>query len=151
MVVGSVAVAVVLATKPVGQTQGGATPLTLLSKDGRRQLPINIVNDQEFVALDDLAGIFQFAIREESGALTVAYKGKTIVLGLVTTKLGTMESKEDLKRRIDEAARYCPLEQLALSPQCGFASGAPGNKISLDDELRKLRLVVETAREVWGE
>ena len=73
-------------------------------------------------------------------------KGKTVVLGLVTTKLGTMESKEDLKRRIDEASRYCPLEQLALSPQCGFASGAPGNKISLDDELRKLRLVVETAR-----
>jgi 5-methyltetrahydropteroyltriglutamate--homocysteine methyltransferase len=78
-------------------------------------------------------------------------KGKTVVLGLVTTKLGAMENKEDLKRRIDEASRYCPLEQLALSPQCGFASGAPGNKISLDDELRKLRLVVETAREVWGE
>jgi 5-methyltetrahydropteroyltriglutamate--homocysteine methyltransferase len=78
-------------------------------------------------------------------------KGKTVVLGLVTTKLGTMESKDDLKRRIDEASRYCPLEQLALSPQCGFASGAAGNKISLDDELRKLRLVVETAREVWGE
>ena len=78
-------------------------------------------------------------------------KGKTVVLGLVTTKLGAMESKEDLKRRIDEASRYCPLEQLALSPQCGFASGAPGNKISLDDELRKLRLVVETARDVWGE
>ncbi|MBV8744910.1 MAG: 5-methyltetrahydropteroyltriglutamate--homocysteine S-methyltransferase, partial [Xanthobacteraceae bacterium] len=77
-------------------------------------------------------------------------KGKTVVLGLVTTKQGTMESKDDLKRRIDEASRYCPLEQLALSPQCGFASGAPGNKISFDDELRKLRLVVETAREVWA-
>jgi methionine synthase II (cobalamin-independent) len=77
-------------------------------------------------------------------------KGKTIVLGLITTKQGTMESKDDLKRRIDEASRYCPLEQLALSPQCGFASGALGNKISLDDEVRKLRLVVETAREVWG-
>ncbi len=78
-------------------------------------------------------------------------RGKTVVLGLVTTKLGTMESKEDLKRRIDEASRYCPLEQLALSPQCGFASGAPGNKISVDDEVRKLRLVVETAHDVWGE
>ena len=77
-------------------------------------------------------------------------KGKTIVLGLITTKQGTMENKDDLKRRIDEASRYCPLEQLALSPQCGFASGALGNKISLDDEVRKLRLVVETAREVWG-
>ncbi len=78
-------------------------------------------------------------------------KGKTVVLGLVTTKSGTMEGKDDLKRRIDEASRYCPLEQLALSPQCGFASGAPGNKISVDDEVRKLRLVVETARDVWGE
>jgi 5-methyltetrahydropteroyltriglutamate--homocysteine methyltransferase len=77
-------------------------------------------------------------------------KGKTIVLGLITTKRGTMEDKDDLKRRIDEASRYCPLEQLALSPQCGFASGALGNKISFDDEVRKLRLVVETAREVWG-
>ena len=77
-------------------------------------------------------------------------KGKTIVLGLITTKQGTMENKDDLKRRIDEASRYCPLEQLALSPQCGFASGALGNKISLADEVRKLRLVVETAREVWG-
>jgi 5-methyltetrahydropteroyltriglutamate--homocysteine methyltransferase len=61
-----------------------------------------------------------------------------------------METKDELKRRIDEAARYCPLDQLAFSPQCGFASGAPGNKISLDDEINKLRLVVETAREVWG-
>jgi 5-methyltetrahydropteroyltriglutamate--homocysteine methyltransferase len=78
-------------------------------------------------------------------------KGKTVVLGLVTSKLGTMESKEDLKRRIDEASRFCPLEQLALSPQCGFASGAAGNKISFDDEVHKLRLVVETAREVWAD
>jgi 5-methyltetrahydropteroyltriglutamate--homocysteine methyltransferase len=77
-------------------------------------------------------------------------KGKIVVLGLVTTKVGHMETKDELKRRIDEAGRYCPLGQLALSPQCGFASGAAGNKISLDDEVNKLRLVVETAREVWG-
>jgi 5-methyltetrahydropteroyltriglutamate--homocysteine methyltransferase len=76
-------------------------------------------------------------------------KGKTVVLGLVTTKVGQMETKDELKRRIEEAARYCPIEQLALSPQCGFASGAAGNKISLEDEISKLRLVVETAREVW--
>lgn len=76
-------------------------------------------------------------------------KGKIVVLGLVTTKVGTMETKDSLKRRIDDAARYCPLDQLALSPQCGFASGAAGNKLSLDDEIAKLRLVVETAREVW--
>jgi 5-methyltetrahydropteroyltriglutamate--homocysteine methyltransferase len=77
-------------------------------------------------------------------------RGKTVVLGLVTSKTGVLESKDALKRRIDEASRFCPLEQLALSPQCGFASGAPGNKISFDDQVRKLQLVVETAREVWG-
>ena len=77
-------------------------------------------------------------------------RGKTVVLGLVTSKTGVMEAKDALKRRIDEASRFCPLEQLALSPQCGFASGAPGNKISFDDQVRKLQLVVETAREVWG-
>jgi methionine synthase II (cobalamin-independent) len=77
-------------------------------------------------------------------------QGKIVVLGLVTSKSGVMETKDMLKRRLDEASRFCPLEQLALSPQCGFASGAPGNKISFDDEVRKLRLVVETARDVWG-
>ena len=77
-------------------------------------------------------------------------KGKIVVLGLVTTKVGTPESKDALKRRIEEASRYCALDQLALSPQCGFASAAPGNKISFEDEVRKLRLVVETARDVWG-
>jgi 5-methyltetrahydropteroyltriglutamate--homocysteine methyltransferase len=76
--------------------------------------------------------------------------GKIVVLGLITSKSGAMETKDALKRRIEEAARFCPLEQLALSPQCGFASGAPGNKILFEDEVRKLRLVVETAREVWG-
>jgi 5-methyltetrahydropteroyltriglutamate--homocysteine methyltransferase len=77
-------------------------------------------------------------------------KGKTVVLGLVTTKVATLESKDELKRRIDEAARYAPLDQLALSPQCGFSSTVEGNKITLDDEKKKIRLVVETAREVWG-
>jgi 5-methyltetrahydropteroyltriglutamate--homocysteine methyltransferase len=75
--------------------------------------------------------------------------GKTVVLGLVTTKFGEMESKETLKRRIDEAARYAPLEQLCLSPQCGFSSTVEGNKISMDAQRAKLRLVVETAAEVW--
>jgi 5-methyltetrahydropteroyltriglutamate--homocysteine methyltransferase len=77
-------------------------------------------------------------------------KGKTVVLGLVTTKLGTLESKDDLKRRIEEAARYAPLEQLALSPQCGFSSTVHGNNIAVEDQRRKLALVVETAHEVWG-
>ena len=77
-------------------------------------------------------------------------KGKTAVLGLVTTKARRLESKDDLKRRIDEAARFAPLEQLALSPQCGFSSGIGGETMTSDDQVRKLELVVETAREVWG-
>jgi 5-methyltetrahydropteroyltriglutamate--homocysteine methyltransferase len=77
-------------------------------------------------------------------------KGKIAVLGLVTTKSPHMETKDELKRRIDEAARYAPLEQLALSPQCGFSSGIGGNAMTFDDEVAKLKLVVETAREVWG-
>ena len=78
-------------------------------------------------------------------------KGKTVVLGLVTTKFGKLESKDDLKRRIDEAARYAPMEQLALSPQCGFSSTVHGNEIAVEAQRSKLRLVIETAQEVWGE
>ena len=78
-------------------------------------------------------------------------KGKTMVLGLVTTKFGQMESKDTLKRRIDEAAKYAPMEQLALSPQCGFSSTVHGNNIAVEDQRNKLRLVIETANEVWGE
>jgi 5-methyltetrahydropteroyltriglutamate--homocysteine methyltransferase len=77
-------------------------------------------------------------------------KGKTVVLGLVTTKFGAMESKDALKRRIDEAAKYAPLEQLALSPQCGFSSTVHGNNIAVEDQRNKLRLVIETAQDVWG-
>jgi len=77
-------------------------------------------------------------------------KGKTVVLGLVTTKFGEMESKDTLKRRIDEAARYAPLEQLALSPQCGFSSTVHGNNIAVEAQRAKLRLVIETAQDVWG-
>jgi 5-methyltetrahydropteroyltriglutamate--homocysteine methyltransferase len=77
-------------------------------------------------------------------------KGKIVVLGLVTTKFGEMESKDTLKRRIDEAARYAPLDQLCLSPQCGFSSTVHGNNIAVEAQRAKLRLVVETAQEVWG-
>ncbi len=76
--------------------------------------------------------------------------GKFVVLGLVTTKFGQLESKDDLKRRIDEAARYAPLDQLCLSPQCGFSSTVHGNLIAIEDQRRKLALVVDVAREVWG-
>jgi 5-methyltetrahydropteroyltriglutamate--homocysteine methyltransferase len=77
-------------------------------------------------------------------------KGKVVVLGLVTTKLGELESKDEIKRRIDEAAKFAPLEQLALSPQCGFASTVHGNELSREQQAAKVRLVVEVAEEVWG-
>jgi 5-methyltetrahydropteroyltriglutamate--homocysteine methyltransferase len=77
-------------------------------------------------------------------------KGKIVVLGLVTTKFGEMESKDALKRRIDEAAKYAPMEQLCLSPQCGFSSTVHGNNIAVEAQRAKLKLVVETAQEVWG-
>ena len=78
-------------------------------------------------------------------------KGKMVVLGLVTTKFGTLESKDDLKRRIAEAAQYAPLDQLGLSPQCGFSSTVHGNNIAVEAQRAKLRLVIETAQEVWGD
>ncbi len=77
-------------------------------------------------------------------------KGKTVVLGLVSTKVAALESIDALKRRIDAAAKFVPLEQLAISPQCGFASDVVGNLISEDDQKRKLERVVEVARQVWG-
>ncbi len=77
-------------------------------------------------------------------------KGKVVILGLVTTKLPQLETKDELKRRIEEAAKYCPLDQLALSPQCGFSSTIEGNDVTLEDEKAKLRLVIDVAKEVWG-
>ena len=77
-------------------------------------------------------------------------KGKTVVLGLVTSKSGKLESKDELKRRIDEAAKFIPLDQLCLSPQCGFASTEEGNILAEDEQWAKLRMIVEVAEEVWG-
>jgi 5-methyltetrahydropteroyltriglutamate--homocysteine methyltransferase len=77
-------------------------------------------------------------------------KGKLVVLGLVTSKRGELESKDYLKRRIEEASRYVDIDQLCLSPQCGFSSTVEGNALTLDQQAAKLRLVVETAEEVWG-
>jgi len=76
-------------------------------------------------------------------------KRKKIVLGLVTSKKGDLEKKDDLKRRIDQASKYVPLDQLCLSPQCGFSSTYEGNALTMDQQFAKLRLIVETAREVW--
>jgi 5-methyltetrahydropteroyltriglutamate--homocysteine methyltransferase len=77
-------------------------------------------------------------------------KGKVVVLGLVSTKVAQLEPLDELKRRIGEAAKFLPLEQLAVSPQCGFGSDVSGNLISEDDQKRKLERVVEAARETWG-
>ena len=75
---------------------------------------------------------------------------KIVVVGLVTSKSGTLEKKDDVTRRIDEAAKYAPLEQLALSPQCGFASTEEGNILTEEQQWAKMREVVEIAEEVWG-
>jgi 5-methyltetrahydropteroyltriglutamate--homocysteine methyltransferase len=77
-------------------------------------------------------------------------KGKSVVLGLVTSKTGTLEGKDDIKRRIDEATQYADLDQLCLSPQCGFASTEEGNTLAEDEQWAKLRMIVEIAEEVWG-
>ena len=90
---------------------------------------------------------------ERSGSfapLRFVPEGKMVVLGLVTTKRGELESKDAVKRRIDEASRYVPLEQLCLSPQCGFSSTVEGNVLTYDEQVAKLRLIAETAAEVWG-
>ena len=77
-------------------------------------------------------------------------KGKSVVLGIVTTKSGKLESKDELKRRIDEAAKYAPLDQLCISGQCGFASTEEGNTLTEDEQWAKLRRMAEVAEEVWG-
>jgi 5-methyltetrahydropteroyltriglutamate--homocysteine methyltransferase len=102
----------------------------------------------------DVDGFFLEYDSERAGGfapLRFVPPGKQVVLGLVTTKSGRLESKDDLKRRIDEAARYVPLDQLCLSPQCGFSSTVEGNVLSFDEQMAKLALIVETAQEVWGD
>ena len=77
-------------------------------------------------------------------------KGKMVVLGLVTSKRGELEDKDQLKRRIEEASRFVDIDQLCLSPQCGFSSTFEGNDLTREQQFDKLRLIVETAQEVWG-
>jgi 5-methyltetrahydropteroyltriglutamate--homocysteine methyltransferase len=101
----------------------------------------------------DVDGFFLEYDTDRSGGfapLRFVPPGKQVVLGLVTTKTGKLESKDDLKRRIDEASTYVPLGQLCLSPQCGFSSTVEGNALTHDEQERKLELIVETAAEVWG-
>jgi 5-methyltetrahydropteroyltriglutamate--homocysteine methyltransferase len=101
----------------------------------------------------DVDGFFLEYDDERSGGfepLRFVPPGKHVVLGLVTTKHGDLEDKDTLKRRIDEASRHVPLEQLCLSPQCGFSSTVEGNVLSYEQQVAKLGLIVETAQEVWG-
>jgi 5-methyltetrahydropteroyltriglutamate--homocysteine methyltransferase len=90
---------------------------------------------------------------ERSGSFKPLKKlpdNKMVVLGLVTTKTPRLETIEDLAARIKEASQYVPIERLALSPQCGFSTSIIGNRISVEDQKRKLKVIVETAREIWG-
>lgn len=108
---------------------------------------------EAFFTNTDVDGFFLEFDTERAGGfepLRFVPKGKKVVLGLVSSKEASIESKDSLKRRIDEATKFIPLEQLCLSPQCGFASTAPGNRITEDDERRKLALIVEVAKDVWG-
>jgi 5-methyltetrahydropteroyltriglutamate--homocysteine methyltransferase len=101
----------------------------------------------------EVDGFFMEWDDERSGGfepLRLVPKGKLVVLGLVTTKHGDLESKDALERRIEEASRYVDIDQLCLSPQCGFSSTFEGNELSYEQEVEKLRLVVELAEEVWG-
>ena len=108
------------------------------------ELIFNEINMDGYFLEDDSARAGGFE------PLRLLPRDKVAVLGLVTTKSAKLEAKDELKRRIDEASKHAPLEQLALSPQCGFSSGIGGNTMDEEGELAKLRLVVETAREVWG-
>ncbi|HVL85141.1 MAG TPA: 5-methyltetrahydropteroyltriglutamate--homocysteine S-methyltransferase [Pseudonocardia sp.] len=101
----------------------------------------------------DVDGFFCEFDDERSGGfepLRFVPPGKQVVLGLITTKRGELEDPDALKRRIDEAARYVPIDQLCLSPQCGFSSTVDGNALTLDEQVAKLRLVVQVAEDVWG-
>jgi 5-methyltetrahydropteroyltriglutamate--homocysteine methyltransferase len=101
----------------------------------------------------EVDGYFMEWDDERSGSfapLRFVPPGKVVVLGLVTTKRGELEQKDELKRRIEEASRHVPLDRLCLSPQCGFSSTVEGNDLTIDEQIAKLRLVVEVADEVWG-
>ena len=112
----------------------------------------DVIAEELFSRLDVDTYLLEYDTGRSGGfePLRLVPRDKTVVLGLVTTKEPRLESQDELCRRIDQASRYLPLENLALSPQCGFASVAAGNLISEDDQWRKVELIVETARKVWG-
>ena len=125
----------------------GQFPIELLASGGYEPVAEILFNeidiDAYFMEYDsDRAGGFE--------PLRFVPKGKAVVLGLVTSKSGALESKDDIKRRVDKAAKFVDLDQLCLSPQCGFASTEEGNILADDEQWAKLRLIVEIADEVWG-
>ena len=141
-----------IADKPAGMTHHHAhvprqLPL-LLGRLGRLRL-----RRRGAVRELDVDGFFLEYDDERSGGfepLRFVPQGKLVVLGLVTTKRGALEDQDELKRRIEEASEYVPLDQLCLSPQCGFSSTVEGNALTQDEQLAKLELVVEIAADVWG-
>ena len=142
----------VLAQRPAGMTVTTHLCRGNLRSAWMAEGSYDFVAEAVFGGLD-VDGFFLEYDDERSGGfepLRFVPKGKVVVLGLVTTKRGELEAKDDLRRRIEEAARHIDLDQLCLSPQCGFASVADGNLITHADQEAKLRLVVETAEEVWG-
>jgi len=110
------------------------------------------IAEQLFSDLDVDRFLLEYDTERSGGfePLRLVPRGKDIVLGLVTTKEPTLEPEDDLRRRVDQAARYVPLDNLAISPQCGFASVAAGNLLSEVDQWKKLQLVVDVARKTWG-
>jgi 5-methyltetrahydropteroyltriglutamate--homocysteine methyltransferase len=101
----------------------------------------------------DVDGFFlEFDTERAGGFEPLRYipKGKKVVLGLVSSKLPQLENKDELKRRIEAASKFVPMENLALSPQCGFSSTHHGNNLTVDQEVAKLKLCIDTAKEVWG-
>jgi len=112
----------------------------------------DFVAERVFTGLDVDAFFLEYDTERAGGFEPLRHvpKGKTVVLGLVSSKVPELEKKDDLKRRIDAAAKYVPLENLCLSPQCGFSSTHHGNKLTADDQWRKLGLVLEVSKNVWG-
>jgi 5-methyltetrahydropteroyltriglutamate--homocysteine methyltransferase len=112
----------------------------------------DFVAERVFTGLDVDAFFLEYDTERAGGFEPLRYvpKGKTVVLGLVSSKVPELEKKDDLRRRIDAAAKYVPVENLCLSPQCGFSSTHHGNKLTADDQWRKLGLVLEVSRSVWG-
>lgn len=108
---------------------------------------------ERLLSITQFDGFFLEFDDERSGSFELLknIKDQRIVLGLVTTKTPELEDKEELKARIKEATKYVPLDQLCLGPQCGFSSTHEGNKVSEEDQWKKFALIIETAKEVWGE